>query len=51
MVTNNQHVSTNGEVKENENSWQELLGITADPPERRDKCEKCKLVMGSLIII
>ncbi|XP_013102161.1 tRNA-uridine aminocarboxypropyltransferase 2 [Stomoxys calcitrans] len=22
--------------------WQDLLGITADPPERRSKCDKCK---------
>ncbi|KNC32970.1 hypothetical protein FF38_07200 [Lucilia cuprina] len=42
MVTNNQNISTNTEAEENADSWQDLLGITADPPERRDKCEQCK---------
>lgn len=42
MVTNNQNISTNEELEYNEDSWQDLLGITADPPERRDKCEQCK---------
>lgn len=42
MVTNNQNISTNVENEESEDSWQDLLGIIADPPERRDKCEKCK---------
>ncbi|XP_065354598.1 tRNA-uridine aminocarboxypropyltransferase 2 [Calliphora vicina] len=45
MVTNNQNISTNTEDIENgesADSWQDLLGITADPPERRDKCEQCK---------
>ncbi|XP_070072600.1 tRNA-uridine aminocarboxypropyltransferase 2 [Drosophila takahashii] len=23
-------------------AWQDLVGISADPPDRRDKCEKCK---------
>ena len=42
MVTNNQNISTNEEGEGREDSWQDLLGITADPPERRDKCEQCK---------
>lgn len=24
-----------------EEVWQDLLGITADPPDRREKCEYC----------
>ncbi|XP_017037562.1 tRNA-uridine aminocarboxypropyltransferase 2 [Drosophila kikkawai] len=29
------------ETSENE-AWLDLVGISADPPERRDKCEQCK---------
>ncbi|KAH8417339.1 hypothetical protein KR222_009097 [Zaprionus bogoriensis] len=25
-----------------EDAWQDLVGISADPPDRRDKCEQCK---------
>lgn len=35
--------STNNEdIDVCEESWQDLLGITADPPEHREKCEDCK---------
>lgn len=36
-------LSTNVEkTEEGTNSWEDLMGITADPPERREKCECCK---------
>ncbi|XP_017142297.1 DTW domain-containing protein 2 [Drosophila miranda] len=25
-----------------DDAWQDLIGISADPPDRRDKCEQCK---------
>lgn len=26
----------------NDDAWQDLIGIAPDPPDRREKCEKCQ---------
>lgn len=43
MVTDNGDTATQVNEQElAEDSWQDLFNITADPPERREKCDKCK---------
>lgn len=29
-------------VDDDDNVWQDLIGIAPDPPDRREKCEKCQ---------
>ncbi|XP_073843210.1 DTW domain containing 2 [Musca autumnalis] len=44
MQTNETNSGTYSDMSLNDagDSWQDLLGITADPPQRRTKCESCK---------
>lgn len=32
----------NSEIRLIDEAWDDLASIAADPPSRRDKCEKCK---------
>lgn len=41
MVEAEQFCDENSEIRLNE-AWDDLAGIAADPPSKRDKCEHCK---------
>lgn len=38
------------DLSENEltEAWDDLIGIAADPPSKRDKCEMCKYVFNEI---
>lgn len=41
-IESNETNSQNGSVADEQEVWQDLLGIVADPPNQREKCEYCQ---------
>lgn len=43
MVHNVESINTNSENSVDD-AWQDLLGISADPPDKRELCKQCTCV-------
>lgn len=41
-VTDSQRNSTSAQQFNDDDVWQDLIGIALDPPDHRKKCDKCQ---------